>query len=73
VASADRRKRRLDLPARVLRHDIEVVTQDRQGHCRAEGMTVPGGGINEELPVACAGVAENALLHDGMAQREVLR
>ena len=34
---------------------------------RAEGMAVPGSGINEELPVACAGVAENALLHDGTA------
>jgi hypothetical protein len=36
-------------------------------------MAVPGGGINEELPVACACVAENALLHDGTAQCEVLR
>ena len=62
------RKRRLDRPAGVFGHRTEVVTQDRQGHCRAEGVAVPGGGINEELPIACPCVAENALLHDGTAQ-----
>jgi hypothetical protein len=36
-------------------------------------MAVPCGGIKEKLPVACACVAENALLHDGTTQRDVLR
>jgi hypothetical protein len=41
----------------------EVVTHDRQGHRSAEGMTVPGRGIKEKLPVTCAGVTEHALLY----------
>src|ERR1035437_2353227 len=36
-------------------------------------MVVPCGGINEKLPVTCASVAEDALLHDGTAQSEVIR
>src|SRR5512141_2442195 len=50
-----------------------MITQDRQGHGSAEGMAVPCGGINEQLPVAYTCVAENALLHDGATQRDVLR
>jgi hypothetical protein len=38
----------------VLGHRAKVVTHNRQGHRSAEGMVVPGGGIDEKSPVACA-------------------
>src|SRR5208337_2063065 len=51
------------------RHDLKVITHDRQGHGRAETASIPRRRLRKKLPIAPLVPPENALTHDGVGQR----